>query len=141
MFFSKQRKTYEQGMVCSKRVGWNCWFPTTPQAINQRAKSEGWRKQKRSGVQGKALEYHISSFPDEVVSALLANEESSFYLTDLPKAEKAWSAIYYQLTEDEREQLTRFIMRRGINALLGCLEPQQSQTCLYDQNNTINSVS
>jgi hypothetical protein len=37
-------------------------FPTTPQAINQRAKSEGWRKQKRSGVQGKALEYHISSF-------------------------------------------------------------------------------
>ncbi|MDN6633545.1 MAG: DNA-binding protein, partial [Enterobacterales bacterium] len=86
-------------------------------------------------------EYHISSFPDEVVSAQLANEESSFYLADLPKAEKAWSAIYYQLTEDEREQLTRFIMRRGINALLGCLESQHPHPCLSTQNDTTSSVS
>ncbi|WP_227660464.1 DNA-binding protein [Hafnia paralvei] len=110
-------------------------FPTTPQAINQRAKSEGWRKQKRSGVQGKALEYHISSFPDEVVSALLANEESSFYLADMPKAEKAWSAIYYQLTEEERELLTHFIMRQGINALFERLGARPQAVTTPDEEN------
>lgn len=122
-------------MVCSKRIGWNRRFPDHAQAINQRAKSEGWRKQKRSGVQGKALEYHISSFPDEVVSALLANEESSFYLADMPKAEKAWSAIYYQLTEEERELLTRFIMRQGINALFERLGARPQAVTTPDEEN------
>lgn len=92
-------------------------FPTTPQAINQRAKAEGWRKQRRSGVQGRAIEYHISSFPPNVVAELAAREDSQGYQVDPPNTIKAWSAIYYQLTEEERELLTAFVMREGINTL------------------------
>ncbi|MFN3883234.1 MAG: DDE-type integrase/transposase/recombinase [Rhodocyclaceae bacterium] len=40
-------------------------LPTTPQAINARAKRETWRKQVRSG-QGGAWEYHLSSLPEPV---------------------------------------------------------------------------
>lgn len=92
-------------------------FPTTPQAINQRAKAEGWRKQRRSGVQGRAIEYHISSFPPNVVAELAAREDSQGYQVEPPNTIKAWSAIYYQLTDEERELLTTFVMREGINSL------------------------
>ena len=71
----------------------------------------------------------------KVVSALLANEESSFYLADMPKAEKAWSAIYYQLTEEERELLTRFIMRQGINALFERLGARPQAVTTPDEEN------
>jgi hypothetical protein len=53
----------------------------------------------------------------------------------MPKAEKAWSAIYYQLTEEERELLTRFIMRQGINALFERLGARPQAVTTPDEEN------
>jgi len=39
-------------------------LPSTMQGINRKARVEGWKSRKRSGVQGKAIEYHIDSLPD-----------------------------------------------------------------------------
>lgn len=93
-------------------------FPSTPQAINQRAKSEGWRRQKRSGVQGKAVEYHISSFPPAVVDALLARDEQAQYLISSAQPEKLWYAILLQMNEEERKKAIAVILRIGINEFL-----------------------
>ena len=38
-------------------------LPSTPQGVNLMARREGWVSRRRSGVQGKALEYHIDSLP------------------------------------------------------------------------------
>lgn len=38
-------------------------LPSSPQGINKRARTQGWIKREKSGVQGGALEYHYSSFP------------------------------------------------------------------------------
>ncbi|WP_392398391.1 DNA-binding protein [Edwardsiella piscicida] len=93
-------------------------FPSTPQAINQRAKSEGWRRQRRSGVQGKAVEYHISSFPQEVVDELLARDEQAQYLISSSQPEKVWYSILLQISEEERQKVTSLILRIGINEFL-----------------------
>lgn len=93
-------------------------LPTTPQAINQRARSEGWRTQRRLGVQGRAVEYHISSLPVEVSTALLAQTVPDDSTPSYISMEKAWVAIFAQLTEEERQYLISFVMREGINALL-----------------------
>ncbi|EMX8695951.1 DNA-binding protein [Klebsiella michiganensis] len=44
--------------------------------INRKANKEGWEKRQRSGVRGKAYEFHISSLPDETQQWLGFNEPS-----------------------------------------------------------------
>lgn len=62
-------------------------LPTSPQGVNKKARTQGWAKRERNGVQGGALEYHYSSLPPaaqrelgfEVANPLTVNqlEESS----------------------------------------------------------------
>lgn len=40
-------------------------MPNSPQGVNKKARQEEWQKQQKSGTQGKAFEYHISSLPLE----------------------------------------------------------------------------
>lgn len=105
-------------------------LPTTPQAINQRAKKEEWLRQRRTGIQGgRAVEYHISSLPHKVVAILQVQEISSpEYHVNMTQSEKAWWSIFYQLTEYERSIITAFVLREGINALLDRIGVKQSAT-------------
>ncbi|WP_257797645.1 DNA-binding protein [Aggregatibacter actinomycetemcomitans] len=41
-------------------------LPSSPQGINKKARTQGWIKRERSGVQGGAIEYHYSSLPPDV---------------------------------------------------------------------------
>lgn len=93
-------------------------FPSTPQAINLKAKNENWRKQKREGVKGKGVEYHISNLPNEVANALIAREAEAFYRSDATLTEHAWAMIYFQMNDQERDKIMQFVMRHGIKALL-----------------------
>lgn len=93
-------------------------FPKSPQTVNQKAKIEGWRKQKRIGVQGKAFEYHISSFPQEVITELLAREEETYPTSSPSSPEYAWARIYLQMSIEEREKVIQFIVREGIDNFL-----------------------
>lgn len=45
-------------------------MPNSPQGINKKARQEEWQKQQKSGTQGKAFEYHISSLPPETQQQL-----------------------------------------------------------------------
>ena len=93
-------------------------FPSTPQAFNQRAKAEGWRRQRRNGVQGKALEYHISSLPKEVVEELIARDDQAQYLLNSTQPEQLWYAILLQMNDEERKKATSVILRIGIDEFL-----------------------
>ncbi len=45
-------------------------LPSTVRGINHKAKVENWVKRKPEGVKGRAYEYHIDSFPEEVIQHL-----------------------------------------------------------------------
>lgn len=45
-------------------------LPATPQGINKKARTQHWEKRSKNGVQGRAIEYHYSSLPEDVQQAL-----------------------------------------------------------------------
>lgn len=45
-------------------------LPLSPQGINKKARTQGWKKRNREGIQGGAVEYHYSSFPPDVQQQL-----------------------------------------------------------------------
>ena len=45
-------------------------LPQSPQGINKKARTQEWRKRNKDGVQGGAVEYHYTSFPESVQQAL-----------------------------------------------------------------------
>ncbi|MBB8074752.1 hypothetical protein HEL19_009900, partial [Escherichia coli] len=45
-------------------------LPKTVQGITQKAKRANWTRRRKSGVQGKIYEYHISSLPKDVQKVL-----------------------------------------------------------------------
>ncbi|MFY1007368.1 DNA-binding protein [Pasteurella multocida] len=51
-------------------------LPSSPQGVNKKARTQEWKKRNREGVQGGAVEYHYSSFPESTQKALgfLINE-------------------------------------------------------------------
>lgn len=45
-------------------------LPNSPQGVNKRARTQNWKRRERDGVQGGALEYHVSSLPPAVQKEL-----------------------------------------------------------------------
>lgn len=103
-------------------------LPKTPQAVNQRARNEKWSKRKRLGVQGKALEYHISSLPAEVCYFLEVSqqvrEQSAGYVSSKNDPFTIWLTAYNQFTPTEREKIINLIVRNGISGLIRCIEDE-----------------
>lgn len=103
-------------------------LPKTPQAVNQRARNEKWVKRKRLGVQGKALEYHISSLPAEVLHFLEtsqhAREQRPDYYSGKNDPFTIWLTAYNQFTEEERDRVINLIVRNGISGLIKCIEKE-----------------
>lgn len=54
-------------------------LPSSPQGINLMARREGWEQRRKRGVQGKAVEYHVSSLPEDVFNVLSINDNSIDY--------------------------------------------------------------
>lgn len=62
-------------------------LPDTVRGINHKAKVENWVKRKPKGVKGRAYEYHINSFPEEVVKHLTGKDlvsASNPHLSSIP---------------------------------------------------------
>lgn len=99
-------------------------LPSTPQGVNLMARREGWLSRRRSGVQGKALEYHIDSLPygARSLSALRETDPPGY---DVKRQDpiRVWIEYYYHLTPAEREKLLAFLMREGMSRLLQLIEP------------------
>ncbi|MGX2947384.1 helix-turn-helix domain-containing protein [Frederiksenia canicola] len=60
-------------------------LPTSPQGVNKKARTQGWRKRNKDGVQGGAVEYHYSSLPIEVQRELGFTPQKEF--TTVPSVE------------------------------------------------------
>lgn len=98
-------------------------LPSTPQGVNLMARREGWVSRRRSGVQGKALEYHIDSLPFGARS-LSALREADHPDYDIKRQDpvRVWIEYYYHLTPAEREKLLAFLMREGMSRLLQLID-------------------
>lgn len=89
-------------------------MPSTTQGINRKARSENWTSRKRSGVRGKAIEYHISSLSIEVKKALYLEEESATYVVSPINPLQLWMTAFEQLSAEEQTIVSSWIMRNGI---------------------------
>ncbi|RTF83065.1 transposase [Serratia marcescens] len=102
-------------------------LPSTPQGVNLMARREGWVSRRRSGVQGKALEYHIDSLPfgARSLSALRETDHPDY---DVKRQDpiRVWIEYYYHLTESEREKMVAFLMREGIGGLLARIDEESN---------------
>lgn len=115
------KKDIKQEWFAAKELVGIAGFPQSLQAINQRARTEGWIKRRRVGVQGRALEYHIDSLPAKVTTALKAKESPGSYLETQPDPRELWVTIYHQMTTSEREWLVALILREGLSSILSRL--------------------
>lgn len=97
-------------------------LPSTEQGVNQKARREQWATRKRSGVQGKAVEYHVDSLPLRTQDILRAEEDSAIYATGKDNMFSIWVAAYHQLTNDERNLLITLIVRHGVTKLLQLID-------------------
>ncbi|MFD0708559.1 DNA-binding protein [Photorhabdus luminescens] len=93
-------------------------LPRSPQGVNAKAKREEWLRQKREGVQGKAVEYHYSCFPETTIAALELHESSSEYQVQKQDPLSIWVGAFHQLSESEKQAVTAMILRDGIRSFL-----------------------
>ncbi|CAI0905272.1 Mu DNA-binding domain [Serratia rubidaea] len=96
-------------------------LPSSPQGINQMARREKWVSQRRKGVQGKAVEYHIDSLPPGVRSALMLKEDPAGYAAERQDPLAVWNAYFHYMSDDERAQILTFLLREGIGGLLALI--------------------
>ncbi|KMW71489.1 DNA-binding protein [Photorhabdus luminescens subsp. luminescens] len=97
-------------------------LPSSPQGINLMARREGWEYRRKRGVQGKALEYHINSLPEDVLNVLSVGESTIDYANKRQDPFLIWIEAYYQLTKVEREKIVKFILREGLAKLIGYID-------------------
>ncbi|AKH63662.1 MULTISPECIES: DNA-binding protein [Photorhabdus] len=97
-------------------------LPSSPQGINLMARREGWEYRRKLGVQGKALEYHINSLPEDVLNMLSVGENTVDYANKRQDPFLIWVEAYYQLTKVEREKIVKFILREGLAKLISYID-------------------
>lgn len=111
---------YKEWLTAKELVGLQ-GLPMTTQGINAMARRENWASRKRRGIQGKALEYHISSLPIDIFEGQFANEAPVSYQVKRNDNAFIWQEAYNQLSNDEREIILSFIMREGVMALINLI--------------------
>ncbi|WP_068908534.1 DNA-binding protein, partial [Providencia heimbachae] len=79
----------------------------------------------KRGVQGKAVEYYVESLPGEIQGQLTLSEPLVTYQSQRTDALQIWSEAYYQLTEDERRKIVKYILRRGLSSLLAQIDEEE----------------
>lgn len=102
-------------------------LPSTIQGVNRKARMECWKSRKRTGVQGKAIEYHIDSLPDVVKLNLThAREYPAPYNMSLAEPIQLWISAFSLLNHDEKELVTTWLMRNGIKELIKFVQQQDN---------------
>ena len=106
----------------SKELSNIAGMPSTIQGINRKARAEKWTSRKRTGVRGKALEYHIGSLPFDVKKALYIEEESASYVIPPIEPFQLWMTAFDQLTADEKSIVASWLMRNGIKDFMSFIK-------------------
>lgn len=100
-------------------------LPSTIQGVNRKARAEKWINRKRSGIQGKALEYHIDSLPKFAKLNLQLKEEHLTYSSNRVDPLQIWTSIFQQLNKQEQTLLTTWLIRNGVKDLLTFIEQSE----------------
>ncbi|QIQ22500.1 putative DNA-binding transcriptional regulator [Zophobihabitans entericus] len=95
-------------------------LPSTTQGINKRARAENWKRRKRTGVQGRGVEYHMSSFPEFIQNSLRLKEDPAIYSPHV-KPLDVWVSVYQELTEAEQDLIFKWVLRYGIRELINLI--------------------
>lgn len=109
----------------SKELSSIAGMPSTIQGVNRKARAEKWTSRKRTGVRGKALEYHIASLPLVVKKALYAEEESASYVVSPIEPLQLWMTAFEQLSDDEKSIVASWLMRNGIKDFITFINKQK----------------
>lgn len=100
-------------------------LPSTIQGINRKARVEGWKSRKRSGIQGKAVEYHLDSFPDFVKAHLMDAEDLSVSHSVLPAEPlRLWVSAFLHLKNEEQDAIVDWLIRNGVKELVHFVQKQ-----------------
>ena len=103
-------------------------MPSTIQGVNRKARSENWTARKRTGVRGKALEYHINSLPLSVKKALYLEEESATYVVSPIDPLQLWMTAFEQLSVDEKSIVISWLMRNGIKDFISFINKHKKDS-------------
>lgn len=95
-------------------------LPTTPQGLHSHARKSEWIRRKRDG---KTIEYHIDSLPEEVKEVLhlhQVNETRAYYRlqsNDESIGTQLWDDVCKKIPLLQREKLVELALLEGVNAL------------------------
>ncbi|MDU3156513.1 MAG: DNA-binding protein [Hafnia alvei] len=95
-------------------------LPTTSQGLHSHARKSAWIRRKRDG---KTIEYHIDSLPEEVKEVLhlhQVNETRAFYRlksNDESIGAQLWDDVCEKIPLLQREKLVELALLEGVNAL------------------------
>lgn len=95
-------------------------LPTTSQGLHSHARKSEWIRRKRDG---KTIEYHIDSLPEEVKEVLhlhQVNETRAFYRlksNDESIGAQLWDDVCEKIPLLQREKLVELALLEGVNAL------------------------
>ena len=103
-------------------------MPSTTQGINRKARTEKWISRKRSGVRGKALEYHISSLSIDVKKALYLEEENATYIVAPIDPLQLWINAFEQLSTEEQTIVSSWLMRNGVKDFISFINKQKKDS-------------
>ena len=103
-------------------------MPSTIQGVNRKARSENWTSRKKTGVRGKALEYHINSLPLSVKKALYLEEESATYVVSPIDPLQLWMTAFEQLSVDEKSIVISWLMRNGIKDFISFINKHKKDS-------------
>jgi len=115
------RENYEKRMVYRERTRWIGWFAFITTRYQPNGSQGRMEQRRKRGVQGKAVEYHFSSLPEDVFNVLSLNDNSIDYRGKGKRQDAflIWVEAYKQLTKKEREKIIKFILREGLEKLIG----------------------
>lgn len=88
-------------------------LPGTTQGIHKKAKRDGWISRKKQGVQGKAIEYSLYSFSDDIRD-YICNQSDFRQQSVAEEPFSIWMNAFKQLSPNERRTITKYILREGI---------------------------
>lgn len=88
-------------------------LPTTTQGLHAKARREKWVVRRRQGVQGKAVEYSINNFSENIRNCL-SNYDDKLKKVIVHDPFDVLINSFKQLTQQERHELSDYILREGI---------------------------
>ena len=95
-------------------------FPATPQGVNKKAKAERWLRRKAQGIEGRAYEYHLFSFPTHIqleLCTVLPIEWVTSDLTQLSDDKRLFIQLILEADDALLNTLYNQVIHKGMESM------------------------